>query len=136
MKTTATSSVLRPLVAALALAALALTSGCLALVVGAAAGAGATVAYTNGTLEGWLDAGFDRSLAATGKAVEQLGFVKIGENRDDVSTTVIARTAADKKIEIKLSHAGDRLTQVRIRAGLLGDKDLSQAVLGKIKGAL
>ena len=136
MKTTVAFPALRALATALALAALTLNSGCLALVVGAAAGAGATVAYTNGTMEAWLDAGFDRSLAATNKAVEQLGFVKIGEERDGVTTTVIARTAGDKKVEIRLGRGGERQTQVRIRVGLLGDRQMSLAVLEKIRGAL
>ncbi len=136
MKKTTAASSLRPLLAALALAAVAVTSGCLAVVIGAAAGAGATVAYTRGTLEAWLGGSFDQTLAATNKAVQQLGFAKIGEKTDGVSTTVTVRTTADKKIDITLSHGGDRLTQVKIRAGLLGDEALSKAVLDKIKAAL
>jgi hypothetical protein len=135
MKITATSSALRPLAAALALAVLALTSGCVALVVGAAAGAGATVAYTRGTLEAWLDGGFDQTLAATNKAVQQLGFTKISEKPDGTFTTVTARTTADKKIEIMLGRGGN-ITQVRVRVGLLGDEALSKAVMDKIRAAL
>jgi hypothetical protein len=136
MKTAAISRALRPLAAALALAVLALTSGCVALVIGAAAGAGATVAYTRGTLEAWVDGGFNQTLAATNKAVQQLGFTKVGEEADGASTTVTARTQADKKVEITLGRGGERLTEVKIRVGLLGDKELSQALLGKIKEAL
>lgn len=136
MKTTFRPCAFRSFVAALALAASALCSGCVAVVVGAALGAGAAVAYSRGTLTAWLDAGFDKTLAATHRAVQELGFAKIGEETEGVLTTVTVRTNTDKKIEITLGRGGDRLTHVEIRAGLLGDEALSRAVLDKIKAAL
>lgn len=137
MKTSSLHRFFRPLIAALALAALGLNAGCFGLLLGVTAGAGATVAYTNGTMEAWVDAGFDRSLAATNKAIQQMGFTKISEIKDGPTTTVEARTTADnKKVTISLALGGDRMTQLKIRVGLLGDKDMSRAILEKIKGAL
>lgn len=136
MKKLFCSRAVRRLFVALALATSALSSGCVAVVVGAALGAGATVAYARGTLTAWLDAGFDKTLAATHRAVQELGFAKIGEETEGVLTTVTVRTNTDKKIKITLGRGGDRLTQVEIRAGLLGDEALSRAVLDKIKAAL
>jgi hypothetical protein len=116
------------------LSVVALTSGCLAVV--AAAGAGVAVAYNKGTLEAWLEAGFGRSVQAANQAVEQLGLVKISEKTDGPSNLLTVRTVTDEKIEIKLTRSGDSFTQVKIRAGLLGDEALSQTVLRKIKDNL
>ena len=136
MKTTSFRRLIRPLVVALVLAALGLNAGCFGLLLGVTAGAGATVAYTNGTMEAWLDAGFDRSLAATNKALQQMGYAKIEEKKDGPTTTIVARSTSDTKVTIALGLGGDRMTQVKIRVGLLGDKDLSRGILEKIKAAL
>ena len=49
------------------------------------------------------------------------------------------KLTADESIDVVkrvVGRAGDRLTEVKIRVGLLGDEALSQTVLGKIKAAL
>jgi hypothetical protein len=127
-------SQLKVFIAAGVLAAALLTSGCIAVV--AAAGAGAAVAYKRGDLEAWVDAGFDKTAKAANLAVQQLGFAKISETKDAVTDIITARNAADKKIEIHLGHGGNSLTQVKIRVGVFGDESLSVTVLEKIKANL
>ena len=117
----------------LSAATLAFTGGCIAV---AAGGAGATYYYVHGTLESWLDVGLAPSVRAANAAVRELGFVKISETETADATTLTVRTPADEKITITLAPVDSKLTRVRVRAGLLGDRDLSQAVLAKMRAAL
>ena len=117
-----------------ALVTLAGTSGCLAVAAGA--GAGATVAYVRGDLDATLSAGLDKSARAVNKAVEQLQFAKVSESKDALQVIVIARNAADKKIELHLDKLGDEATKLKIRVGTFGDDALQVAILEKVKANL
>lgn len=122
-------------VAALGLAAATLlTSGCVA-VVAAGAGAGA-VAYLRGDLDATLGVGLDPAVRAANQAIERLRFAKVSESRDAMQAILVARNAADKRIEIKLERASDALTKIKIRVGVFGDEALSLAILEKVKANL
>ena len=116
------------------LALLPLLSGCVAVLAGAA-GAG-TVAWVQGRLDATLDANFDQAEKAANRAVTQLQFVKVNEKKDALTATMIARTAEDKKIEIKVVRAGDTTSRVQISVGVFGDEGQSLAILDKIKANL
>jgi hypothetical protein len=115
-------------------AALAITAGCAAVAAGA--GAGAAVAYVRGDLDGTLNAGLDRSVRAANKAIDQLQFAKVSERKDALEAIIIARNAADKRIELHLNKLADDATKVKIRVGTFGDDALQVAILEKIKGNL
>lgn len=113
------------------------TSGCVLLAVGAAGAAGAgTVAYIRGELDTSLNGTVDSVGVATTKALEELRFAKIHENKSAVDAEIRARTGQDKKIDIRLNRTSDTLTRVRIRVGTFGDEDLSRLLLEKIKAKL
>jgi hypothetical protein len=116
------------------LALLPLLSGCVAVLAGAA-GAG-TVAWVEGRLDATLDANFDQAEKAANRAVTQLQFVKVNEEKDALTATLIARTAEDKKIEIKVVRVGDTTSRVQISVGVFGDEGQSLAILDKIKANL
>jgi hypothetical protein len=116
------------------LALLPLLSGCVAVLAGAA-GAG-TVAWVEGRLDATLDANFDQAEKAADRAVTQLQFVKVNEEKDALTATLIARTAEDKKIEIKVVRVGDTTSRVQISVGVFGDEGQSLAILDKIKANL
>ena len=134
MKTKSTVRLVMLLTASAALATLASTSGCMAVAAGA--GAGATVAYVRGDLDSTLNAGLDKSVRAVNKAIEQLQFAKVSEKKDALEAIIIARNAADKKIELHLNKLGDDATKLKIRVGTFGDDTLQVAILEKIKGNL
>ncbi|WP_404422016.1 DUF3568 family protein [Nibricoccus sp. IMCC34717] len=119
----------------LSLLLLPLLGGCGAMAVGAGAGAG-VVAYIRGELAGDVDAGLDRTLRAANRAVEQLKFAKVSEKSDALTGTIIARTADDTKVEIRVERVTDSTTKVRIRVGLIGDQAISMQVWERVKGAL
>lgn len=125
------------LTVALSLASLSLAtllSGCVVVAAGAA-GAGA-VAYVRGELESNISRSVDDVFQATQRALGNLEFAKISEQKSAVDAVLVSRTALDKKIEIKLQRTGDKMTKVKIRVGLLGDETLSMTILDKINAEL
>jgi hypothetical protein len=117
--------------AALLSAAALLSSGCFAVAVAGAAGA--TVAYVRGTLETNLDHPVGALADAAQKAVEKMKFVVVSNRADVLSGEVIARTADDTKVSIKLKKMTDQTTHVSIRVGVFGDQAVSMQLLDDIK---
>ena len=116
-------------------AAMLMCSGCVAVVAAGAAGA-AAVAWVRGELQTTLPADLDRSFGATKDAIADLQFVKVSERKDALLGVLVARNAADKKIEIKLENMAGDVTKIGIRVGVVGDQELSLAILEKIKANL
>ncbi len=116
---------------AVGLAVAASLTGCVAVVAGAA-GAG-TVAYVSGGLDASLNSNYEKTVAASDLAIQQLEFAKVSEKKDALTAYFTARTAADRKVTIKVIKIADQATQVEIRVGFFGDKLLSMTILDKIK---
>ncbi len=129
------SRLVRGFAASLSLLAFAaLGSGCVAIV---AAGAGAgTGAYLRGELEATLGGNLERTNQAVAKAVQELKFVRISENKDALLALTVVRNAADQRIEIRQDVVGEKLTRVRIRVGVFGDEKLSRTLLDRIQARL
>jgi Protein of unknown function (DUF3568). len=127
-------TVLKLLLASFAASLLASLTGCVAVVAGAA-GAG-TVAWVNGRLDATLESDFENVERATNKAIVDLQFAKISEKKDALEAFFVVRTAADKKIEIKVFKIVDKAAKVEIRVGVFGDQPLQLSVLDKIKSNL
>lgn len=134
MKAAGFRTLCRALALAAALAAAGLVSGCVAIV--AAGAGGGTVAYLRGDLEATLGAGMDRTGRAVNRAVDELRFTRVSENRDALLAITIARNAEDRRIEIRQERLGEHLTRVRIRVGLFGDETVSRALLERIQAGL
>ena len=137
MKTT-TNSRFASIPAGLSLALLLLLpalAGCVAVAAGASAGA-AAVAWVQGQLETTVTADYEKTVEASRAAIKDLEFVKMSDNKDAYSAKLVARTAQDKKVEIELTSNGKKLTDIKIRVGLIGDQPLSLVILEKIKAGL
>jgi hypothetical protein len=127
-------STIRTLIVLASASVLAATAGCVVAAVGAAGAAGAgTVAFIRGELEATVSSSFETVIPAASKAVGQLGFSKIRETKDALAAEIIARTALDKKVDIKLNKETDQLTRISIRIGFFGDEVKSRAILDQIK---
>jgi hypothetical protein len=116
------------------LGTLAATSGCVAVVAGA--GAGAAVAYVRGDLDGTVNAGFNQAVRAASAAIGDLKFARVTEKKDAMQAIIVARNAADKRIEIRVEEAGEKTSKVKIRVGVFGDESLSMAIFDKVKSNL
>jgi hypothetical protein len=121
------------LVLAAAVLSTALT-GCLAVAAGAA-GAGA-VAWVEGRLDATLNADFERVVRAANLAIKDLQFAKISEKKDALEAIFVARTAGDRRVEIKALKVANQTSKVQIRVGVFGDEALSLTILDKIKANL
>ncbi len=127
----------RVLASSLLACVLVASSGCFLLAIGAAGAAGAgTVAYISGELTTTLNGRLDSVSNAAGRATTQLQLAKISDKRDAFSSVIIARTAQDDKVTIKIEKEGDDLCRVKIRVGVFGDEPKSRAILEKIRSEL
>lgn len=115
-------------------AVLTVQSGCVAVVAASAAGTG--VAWYSGRLEANLGDDLNSVYKASQKALAQLEFAKISENKSSIDAQLVSRTALDKKVDIVLTQVTPKSTKVAIRVGVFGDETLSLAVLDKIKANL
>ena len=121
--------------AALALASCSLLAGCGAIVVGAAAGAGA-VAYIRGELEATEEAPIGAVVKATQAAIDDLELRLTSTEADAVSGKITAETARGTDIGISLKRVNDNVTRIHIRVGVFGDEDLSRLIHEKIRARL
>jgi len=109
---------------------LAVVSGCAVALVGAGAG---TVAYLKGSLNAVLDKDVDHVYAATLKAFDRLEISTTRKEKDALSAVVVGRTAADKKVTIKIKAAENNLTKLSIKIGVFGNRSQSQVIYDEIK---
>ena len=105
-------------------------SGC------ASNGTSSAIAYVRGDLDATLSVPLESALRATNRAVTQLEFSKVSERKDFLLAIVVARNAADKKIEIRLERDADSTTKMKIRVGAFGDEALAVATYTKISANL
>jgi hypothetical protein len=108
-------------------------TGCVVIAAGAGAGA---VAYVRGEMQTSVERDLDAVFKASQRALGKLEFAKVNDHKSGVDAQLLARTALDKRVEIKLTKVTDTLTKVQIRVGLVGDQDLSLTILEKIKAEL
>lgn len=111
---------------------LTLFTGCAALLVGAAAGAGG-VAYSQGELKNTESVALATAHRAAERAVKDLKFVVIKSQLDGLGGLIEARSASDQKISIKTKQISTKATEVRIRVGLLGDEAASRQILSRMQ---
>lgn len=113
-------------------ASLAISGGCAAVVVGAAAGAGA-YAYSAGKLKATVEAGLNETYDASRKACKTLELTELTAAKDAFGGTVEANTSDNTKVTITLKKLDDKRTEVGIRVGVFGDEHKSTAILAEIR---
>jgi hypothetical protein len=120
---------------AVLLTALALTqSGC--LLVAAAAGTGATVAYARGDTDVLLNSSPRRVADAAEVAMKDLELVVVSKVVSGVDAKVVGRTARDTRLTVDArAEAGDT-SRLSIRAGTFGDDALQAQLLERIRRQL
>jgi hypothetical protein len=118
----------------LALAVVLTQAGCAVVLLGGAAAAGAgTVAYVKGELRSTLEASLDQAWQAAQAAVQELEFAAATQEKEALAARLVARTAGDKKVEIKLKRISDTAVEARVRVGTFGDESFSHQVLERIR---
>lgn len=110
-------------------------AGCVAVAAGAVVGAGA-YAYHAGRLNSSLDAPLDRSYDAALAAVRDMEWTQVSTAKDTLDAKIVARTAEDKEVTVRLKRVTDEATDISIRIGGFGDERASTALLARIRGHL
>ena len=107
-------------------------SGCFALLLGAAAGAG-TIAFVNGDLEYNFDASVEEVHGASVRALHKLGLPVSGDVSDKHNAKIKSTYADGKDITITISALTEKSSKIQIRVGTFGDQTRSENILNTIQ---
>jgi hypothetical protein len=109
-----------------------LMTGCVALMVGAGAGAAGTV-YVMGKLQERIEASVPQVQKATVAAFKDLNLPLQKNQGDKLSAQIESETADKKTIWVKVNFVRESLSELTIRVGLTGDEQRSREILRAIK---
>ena len=101
------------------LSSLLLTTGCIALVVGAGAGAG-TFAYFDGQLSRTYEAPYDKTYEVCTGILKDLKQPILEEKTDGIQTTIKSQRSDETPMNLKIRIVDPDWTEVSIRTGFSG----------------
>lgn len=128
---------MKKIMSLLAGAVLLLCCGCAVLLVGAAAGAGATgVAYAKGQLNAHVEADFQQVAQAVEQAFGTLNIHKVSSEVSVGETKITGRTIEDTKVVVdaRKDKAGGTLLTVRV--GYFGNEEYSRRIYAEMQNNL
>ena len=104
-----------------------LSTGCIALVVGAGAGAG-TFAYVNGNLSRTYQANYETTYAVCKGILEDMKQTILEEKTDGTQTTIRSQRADETLMTISVRIIDPEWTEVSVRTGHIGvwKKEISE----------
>ena len=106
-------------------------SGCFALLLGAAAGAGGVI-WVKGKLEQDVNASLDKVHKASIAALKKLDLPAIKDASDKMTARIESEYSDGKHVWIDLNQISNTSTKLSIRVGTLGDEVRSRQILEKI----
>ena len=111
------------------------TSGCVALLLGAVAGAGSVV-YVKGELEKNLDATVVKMHKASLAGLKDLDMFVLSDELNVHNASIRSEDAQGKKVTIRIDALTERSSKIKIRIGIVGNKTKSQIILDAIERKL
>ncbi|MDD5432483.1 MAG: DUF3568 family protein [Candidatus Omnitrophica bacterium] len=105
--------------------------GCVAVVAGAAGGAG-TSTWLSGKLSQEVNASYDRAIDGCKRALESMKLRITKETRKDEITQIKSNYTDGKTIWIDVRRISDRASRVEVRVGMISDKAATEKVLNQI----
>lgn len=111
------------------------TSGCFALLLGAAAGAGGVV-YVKGGLVQNVDETVEDIHKASLAAVKDLGLFLTADELNRHSAQIKAEYGDGKKVNIKIDAITEFVSKITVRVGLIGNQEDSRLILNAIEKKL
>jgi hypothetical protein len=105
--------------------------GCVALLAGAAGGAG-TAAWLSGKLTQEVDASFDRTLTAVKSGLQSMTLKVTKETIKEDAAQVMSNYSDGRTIWVDIHRVTAFATRLEVRVGAAGDKEAAQKVLNKI----
>lgn len=113
-----------------------LSGGFLAAMLVLLIGGCATMKKMTGTYEVSVAAEPDQVVAAVEAALAELELKTVTSSATKVDGEVLAKTAQDKDVKIKVRREGDGVTKMSVHVGAFGDKSISDAIIAKTKAQL
>ncbi len=107
-------------------------SGCIPLLVGAAAGAGGII-WVKGKLKQEILEPLDVVHAAAVKGLQKMELPVIVDNKDQLTAKLESEFADRARVWIDLEALTDKSTRIEIRVGTLGDEQRSREILNSIE---
>lgn len=108
------------------------TTGCVALMVGAGAGAAGAV-YVMGKLQERVEASVPQVQEAAIAGLKDLNLPIRHNQGDKLSAKIESETADNKTIWVHVEFVTDSISELTIRVGLTGDESRSREILRAIK---
>lgn len=107
------------------------TCGCVALLAGAAAGAG-TATWLSGKLTQEVNAPFDRSLQAARSALKSLKLKVRKETVKENVAQVMSNYSDGKTVWIDIRRVTQSTSKIEVRVGATGDQEAASKILKQI----
>jgi len=103
------------------------TTGCIALIVGAGAGAG-TFAYVDGQLSRTYEANYEKTYQVCKSILKDMKQPVLEETTDGAQTTISSKRSDETPMTIKVRIIDPDWTEVSVRTGFLGvwKKEISE----------
>ena len=106
--------------------------GCIALLAGAAGGAG-TAAWLSGKLSQDVNAPFDRAIKAVKSALKSFGMEVTKETKEHSVAQIMSKYADGRTVWIDIRRITEASSKIEVRVGAIGgDKEASDKILKKI----
>ncbi len=109
--------------------------GCVALLAGAAGGAG-TATWLSGKLTQEVNASFEKSLKATRAALKSLKMDIEKDTVKDNVAQVISKYNDGRTTWVDIHRISQSISKIDVRVGMKGDKEAARKILDKIVRAL
>jgi len=106
-------------------------AGCVALLLGGAAGAGSVV-YIKGQLKEDMAASVPRVHDASISTLKELNLPIIEDNHDKLSAKIKSRFASGDDVWVEIESVTAESSKITIRVGILGDEHKSRQILDGI----
>ena len=111
------------------------TSGCIPLLVGAAAGAGG-VAYVRGNLEKNFEEPVDDVHKATLAALKNMDIFVTQDELNRHDAVIKGEYSDGEAVDIKINALTEKTSKVKVRIGVFGDELKSQSIMNAISSKL
>jgi ABC-type glycerol-3-phosphate transport system substrate-binding protein len=89
-----------------------------------------------GTYEAYLQGTPQQVVGAAKTALDDMDMKFVTHAATSMDGSVSAKTAQNKQIDIKVTKAGDNVSKMSVRVGVLGDQSISDAVIRETKERL
>ena len=106
-------------------------SGCVALLAGAAGGAG-TATWLSGKLVQQVDAPFEKTISASREALRSMNLGISKETRNQSVAQIMSNYTDGKTIWIDIHNVSSSSSRIEVRVGAISDRQAAQKILNKI----